>query len=46
VAGVVVLRIADGLINRETHHWPRHWLDEGLGLVTVEARPQGLETSA
>jgi hypothetical protein len=46
VAGVVVLRTADGLVTRETHHWPRHWLDEGLGLVTVEARPRGLETSA
>jgi hypothetical protein len=46
VAGVVVLRTADGRINRETHHWPRYWLDEGLGLVTVEARPRGLETSA
>lgn len=46
VAGVVVLRTTDGLVTRETHHWPRHWLDEGLGLVTVEARPRELETSA
>ena len=40
VAGVVVLRTADGRVTRETHHWPRFWLDEGLGLVTVEARPR------
>ena len=46
VAGVVVLRTADGRVTQETHYWPRHWLDEGLGLVTVEARPLRLETSA
>ncbi len=40
VTGVVVLRTADGRVTRETHHWPRFWLDEGLGLVTVEARPR------
>lgn len=43
--GVVVLRTADGRITRETHHWPRFWLDEALGLVTVEARPRELQTS-
>jgi hypothetical protein len=45
VTGVVVLRTADGRVTRETHHWPRFWLDEGLGLVTVEARPRELQTS-
>jgi hypothetical protein len=38
VTGVVVLRTQSGRVNRETHHWPRHWLDESLGLVTVEPR--------
>ena len=40
VTGIVVLRTGDGRVTRETHHWPRFWLDEGLGLVTVEARPR------
>jgi predicted ester cyclase len=39
VTGVVVLRTEDGRIVRETHHWPRSWLDEALGLVTVDVRP-------
>lgn len=38
--GVVVLRTGGGRVTRETHHWPRSWLDEGLGLVTVEVRPR------
>ena len=45
VTGVVVLRTADGRVTRSTHHWPRFWLDEGLGLVTVEARPRVLQSS-
>lgn len=39
VTGVVVLRTRHGRVSRETHHWPRFWLNESLGLVTVEARP-------
>jgi hypothetical protein len=46
VTGVVVLRIAGGRVSGETHHWPRFWLDEGLGLVTVEARPRGVTLAA
>jgi hypothetical protein len=39
VTGVVVQRTEHGRVTRETHHWPRSWLDEALGLVTVEVRP-------
>ena len=40
VTGVVVLLTADGRVSHETHHWPRFWLYESLGLVTVECRPR------
>ncbi len=39
VTGVVVLATADGAVAGERHHWPRHWLFEHLGLVTLAAIP-------
>ena len=39
VAGVVVLTVDDGVVTAERHHWPRYWLFEQLGLVTVTAIP-------
>lgn len=32
--GVVVLRITDGVVAHERHHWPHHWIYEALGLLT------------
>jgi predicted ester cyclase len=39
VSGVVALTVADRRVTGERHHWPRFWLHEGLGLVTVAANP-------
>lgn len=39
VHGVVVLATANGTVTAERHHWPRHWLFEHLGLVTLPAIP-------
>jgi predicted ester cyclase len=39
VSGVVVLTTDGQFVTAQRHHWPRWWLYEELGLVTVTATP-------